>query len=121
MNVPAAEYSRDAVCVIVLLNTDDLAQAKEANAMPQDPPFTASRRKLARAMRYIEELDQSIERRLSGPSTPFHALTFPIRFLHKSARVTATATLCEYASNLGDEIDPLRSFSTSASGTSKGS
>ena len=66
MNVPAAEYSRDAVCVIVLLNTDDLAQAKEANAMPQDPPFTASRRKLARAMRYIEELDQSIEKYFSG-------------------------------------------------------
>lgn len=34
--------------------------------MLQDPPFTASRRKLARAMRYIEELDQSIEKYFSG-------------------------------------------------------
>jgi hypothetical protein len=34
--------------------------------MLQDPPFTASRRKLTRAMRYIEELDQSIEKYFSG-------------------------------------------------------
>jgi len=46
----------------------------------------------------LEVAGRRIGKTLERPSTPFHALTFPIRFPGEPVRVTATATIREHAS-----------------------